>query len=134
MEARESHRSVVTSRGTHAHRLGGHQMNTPRPNLTRSGFVIALIVGATTAQAQITDTRIPLNYNFYGMAHSAAITGGVDEWTAAATNANADLSNSVRSVADRALVFDAANNRSPAFYSGQNIGNTGLSYAFFDTL
>ena len=48
----------------------------------------AASAAASTSQGQIVDTRIPLNYNFHGMAHSAAITGEFDEWTAVAANAS----------------------------------------------
>lgn len=94
---------------------------------------ILAAAGATTMAAVVT-YQLPLNYNFHGMAHSASITGSVDEWTAAATNANADILNGYRSIGDRGLIFDAGNNHSLAFYSGQPTGNTGLSYAFFNSL
>jgi hypothetical protein len=108
--------------------------------LRRSGEVQALLAGLAAcmvpamAGAQVVDNRIPLNYNFHGMVHSAGITGTVDEWTTVATNANADQPKSYRSIADRGLIFDPLNNRSPAAYTGQSVGLTGMSYAFFDTL
>ncbi len=50
------------------------------------------------------------------------------------TNANADAPQGFRSISDRGLIFDAANAHSLASYSGQSLGATGLTYAFFDTL
>ena len=97
-----------------------------------AGF--AACSAASLAHGQIVDTRIPLNYNFHGMAHSAAITGEFDEWTTVAANANADGSKSYRSIADRGLIFDPLNNRSIAAYTNQSIGLTGMTYAFFNTL
>jgi len=96
--------------------------------------VLTTVIMTSSARSAVIDHHVPLNYNFHGMAHSAAITGGVDEWTVAATNANADLANGYRSIADRGIIFDPANPHSLGAYSGQNIGNTGMSYAFFDTL
>src|SRR6185295_11681495 len=75
-----------------------------------------------------------LNYNFHGMAHSAAVTGTTDDWTTVATNANADSAAGYRSIGDRGLVFDPSNNRSLAFYSGSANGATGMAYSFFNTL
>ncbi|MCX5689074.1 MAG: hypothetical protein NTV94_04675, partial [Planctomycetota bacterium] len=97
-----------------------------------AGF--AACTAASLSQAQIVDTRIPLNYNFHGMAQSAASTGLADEWTTVATNANADGSKSYRSIADRGLIFDPLNNKSLGAYTNQSIGLTGMTYAFFNTL
>jgi hypothetical protein len=93
-----------------------------------------MTLGCGSARGQLVDTRIPLNYNFHGMAHSAALNGGTDEYTTVANNGNGDLPNGYRSIADRGFLFDPTNNHSIGFYTGQNIGRTGLSYAFFDTL
>ncbi|MBS0195284.1 MAG: hypothetical protein JSR77_00845 [Planctomycetes bacterium] len=93
------------------------------------------VVGLTgLACGQLVDTRIPLNYNFHGMAHSGAVTLNADEWTTVANNSLGDIPKGYRSISDRGLIFDPANNHSLAYYSEQNIGNTGISYAFFDTL
>jgi glucose/arabinose dehydrogenase len=98
--------------------------------LARPSFV-PLILGsvaiAPLAMAQVVDHRIPLNYNFHGMAHAG-------EATTSSTPANADLPHGYRSISDRGLIFDVSNVHSLAAYSAQSIGATGISYAFFDTL
>ncbi len=89
--------------------------------------LVVLAASSAGASAQVIDTRIPLNYNFHGMAHAG-------EAPSNNSNANADLPQGYRSISDRGLIFDAANAHSIAAYSGQNIGATGISYAFYNTL
>ncbi len=86
---------------------------------------IALAAGA--ASAQLIDYRIPLNYNFHGMARTA-------EAPANNPNSSADILSGYRSISDRGLIFDATNAHSIAAYSGQPLGATGITYAFFDSL
>jgi hypothetical protein len=91
-----------------------------------SGTIAAAIVGFTAASAiaQVVDTRIPLNYNFHGMAHQGeAVTN--------AGNSNAD-GIYYRSIADRGLVWDSTNPH--AFGTNPIVGGTGIPYGLFDTL
>jgi hypothetical protein len=95
---------------------------------TRVGLstaAIALVVcAAGTADAQVVDNKVPLNYNFHGYAHqSEAVTG--------ATNANADAI-LFRSIADRGLYWDPADTH--AFGTNPIIGVTGIGYGLFNTL
>ncbi|HMN41388.1 MAG TPA: PQQ-dependent sugar dehydrogenase [Phycisphaerales bacterium] len=89
--------------------------------------ILAVALAAGIANGQVVDTRIPLNYNFHGMAHPG-------EAPSNNPGGSADLPQGYRSISDRGLIFDATNAHSIAAYSGQNIGATGLSYAFYDTL
>ncbi|MBK8267226.1 MAG: hypothetical protein IPK83_02520 [Planctomycetes bacterium] len=109
-------------------------MNRNRVLVFAGAMLATICMEGATLMASVVTYEIPLNYNFHGMAHSAFITGSGDEWTAATNNAIADSTNGYRSIADRGLIFDPLDNHSPAFYSGQPIGNTGLSYSYFNTL
>src|SRR5262249_42624932 len=79
-------------------------------------------------------TPVPLNYNFHGMAHSAAVTGGADEYSPTPTNDMADQPRGYRGISDRGLIFDPLNTHSVGYYSGQLMGANLLQYGFFSTL
>jgi hypothetical protein len=84
----------------------------------------ALTISAGIANAQIVDNRIPLNYNFHGMAHQGeAITG------ATANNADFVL---YRSISDRGLYWDPGDTH--AFGTNPLIGFTGIPYSLYDNL
>ncbi|HVU63911.1 MAG TPA: hypothetical protein VHC70_08035, partial [Phycisphaerales bacterium] len=93
----------------------------------RNGVAMAACLGvlacAGLARAQ-TDTQIPLNYNFHGMAHGPEAVSG-------ATGANSDAI-LFRSIADRGLVWDVGN--PDAFGTNPLVGYTGITYGLFNTL
>lgn len=86
--------------------------------------VIGAGLAASAASAQLVDTRVPLNYNFHGMAHTTEAVVG-------ATAANADII-LYRSMSDRGLYWDPADPN--AFGTVPIVGFTGLTYSLFDTL
>jgi hypothetical protein len=83
-----------------------------------------LLSAAGLAHAQVSDSQIPLNYNYHGLAH-------VGETVSVNTNSNADFI-SFRSIADRGLYWDPSDPH--AFGTNPIIGATGITYSLFDTL
>ncbi|MGQ0628284.1 MAG: hypothetical protein ACT4PL_09335, partial [Phycisphaerales bacterium] len=91
---------------------------------TVGAAALLMLAFAAQASGQIVDHRIPLNYNYHGMAHGPEAVPG------AAAN-NADLIN-YRSISDRGLYYDLADVH--AFGSLPLVGFTGIQYGLFDTL
>ncbi len=101
---------------------------TPRPKSLDARSTAAalsmLMAAAGTAQAQIVDTKVPLNYNYHGLAHAG-------ETVATNNNFNADVIQ-FRSIADRGIYWDPSDFH--AFGTNPIIGATGITYALFDSL
>ncbi len=101
---------------------------TPRPtSLTArstAAMLSMLLAAAGAANAQVTDTKIPLNYNFHGYVQTTeGVTG--------ATNANADAI-LFRSIADRGLYWNPSDTH--GWGTNPIIGTTGITYSLFDSL
>jgi len=98
------------------------------------GLVVALFglgcLWASSGYGQVVDTRIPLNYNFHGMAHVGETTSST-----VAPFLNADGAFTFRSISDRGLVFDFNDTASVGYQAGDGlITATGMTYRFFDVL
>jgi|GEM_PF-1025375 len=82
-----------------------------------------LCIAAGSAGAQVVDTKVPLNYNWHGMARSGEVV-------TVATPSNADVIG-YRAISDRGLYFEAFD---PDSLGGaQLVSATGITYGFFDT-
>jgi hypothetical protein len=85
--------------------------------------LLACVAGTASAQ---TDYKIPLNYNWHGMAQAGDALFSSNSF-------NADSSpNLYRSMADRGLVFDLTDPNSLGTLP--IVGNTGLTYGLFNSL
>ncbi len=100
-------------------RMGvGHRVRT------RSAVVALAMCACGAASGQVTDTKIPLNYNFRGY-------GRAGEAIANSTAGNADAVQ-YRAISDRGLYFDLTDTH--AFGTLPIVGATGITYSLFNTL
>jgi hypothetical protein len=88
---------------------------------------VALLMCAAGARAQVSDTQIPLNYNFHGYARSTEIVTAVNL-------GNADVINfrSISPLVGVGLYFDSSD--ASAWGTNAITGTTGITYRLFNDL
>ena len=103
-------------------------------------FLVGTSLGVSAARADVTDTKVPLNYNFHGLVQPT-------DWSPAGSpvtviNSNADRASSYRSIQNRGMIWDPASIHSIAHYSGAQYQQTmrigvipkGANHIFWQTV